>query len=231
LFLDLLAKVFDFPAQARGLFTIVVMPPHAHKAAPAAAIGAAAICPRRGNLAVPPRPPALRPGSGDSFSSGGRFQTCILVDSPGCRFAIDFGTSSLIALGAAGHRPQLDRRHPAHASARIELEPGRSQSVLDLTVTAPAARHTKETNPTALRVEVAGKVVSYTGDTVWTDDVAKVTQGADLFVAECDFYEKPIEWHLRRARRGARLGGGEDDIRARTGSDPLHPQQCAQPDG
>jgi hypothetical protein len=35
-------------------------------------------------------------GSGDSFGSGGRFQTCILVDGPQSRFAIDFGTSSLI---------------------------------------------------------------------------------------------------------------------------------------
>src|SRR5207244_8187949 len=37
-------------------------------------------------------------GSGDSFGSGGRFQTCILVDASGLRFTIDFGTSSLIAL-------------------------------------------------------------------------------------------------------------------------------------
>ncbi len=41
-------------------------------------------------------------GSGDSFGSGGRFQTCILVDGDGTRFAIDFGTSSLIALNQQG---------------------------------------------------------------------------------------------------------------------------------
>ena len=41
-------------------------------------------------------------GSGDSFGSGGRFQTCILVDGPGSRVAIDFGTSSLIALAQQG---------------------------------------------------------------------------------------------------------------------------------
>ncbi len=41
-------------------------------------------------------------GSGDSFGSGGRFQTCILVDAPGRRFTIDFGTSSLIALTQQG---------------------------------------------------------------------------------------------------------------------------------
>src|SRR5881392_4425485 len=41
-------------------------------------------------------------GSGDSFGSGGRFQTCIVVDGPRSRFAIDFGTSSLIALAQQG---------------------------------------------------------------------------------------------------------------------------------
>ena len=41
-------------------------------------------------------------GSGDSFGSGGRFQTCIMVDSPQARFCMDFGTSSLIALAQQG---------------------------------------------------------------------------------------------------------------------------------
>lgn len=41
-------------------------------------------------------------GSGDAFGSGGRFQTCILVDSPGFRFVIDFGASSLVALNKLG---------------------------------------------------------------------------------------------------------------------------------
>ena len=41
-------------------------------------------------------------GSGDSFGSGGRLQTCILADASGRRFAIDFGASSLIALTQQG---------------------------------------------------------------------------------------------------------------------------------
>jgi hypothetical protein len=44
-------------------------------------------------------------GSGDSFGSGGRFQTCILVDGPRCRFAVDFGASSLIAMKRGGSAP------------------------------------------------------------------------------------------------------------------------------
>jgi len=192
-------------------------------------------------------------GSGDSFGSGGRFQTCLLVDGPGCRFAIDFGTSSLIALaqqgiehnsidaivlshlhgdhcggvpfllidamlGARRTRPltiagprdlraRMDAirealfpgshvmapRFPLHC---IEMEPGRPHAVLDLVLTPESARHTRETNPTALRVEVGDRVVTYTGDTEWTEDVARAARGADLLIAECYFYDKPVKWHL-----------------------------------
>ncbi|MEP6813506.1 MAG: MBL fold metallo-hydrolase [Actinomycetota bacterium] len=44
-------------------------------------------------------------GSGDSFGSGGRFQTCILVESDGYSFLIDCGATSLVALKRAGVDP------------------------------------------------------------------------------------------------------------------------------
>jgi ribonuclease BN (tRNA processing enzyme) len=192
-------------------------------------------------------------GSGDSFGSGGRFQTCIVVDGPRCRFAIDFGTSSLIALaqqgiehnsldaillthlhgdhcggvpfllidamlGARRTRP-LTIAGPRTLRARmdairealfpgsyvmtpkfpiewIEMEPGRAHRILDLVVTPERARHTEETNPTALRVQVGERVVAYTGDTEWTDDVARAARDADLLIAESYFFDKPVRWHM-----------------------------------
>jgi ribonuclease BN (tRNA processing enzyme) len=78
----------------------------------------------------------------------------------------------------------------------IEMEPGRPHAVLDLVVTPERARHTAETNPSALRVEVGDAVVAYTGDTEWTEEVARVGRGADLLIAECYAYDRPIKWHL-----------------------------------
>jgi ribonuclease BN (tRNA processing enzyme) len=78
----------------------------------------------------------------------------------------------------------------------IEMEPGRPQPVLDLIVMPERARHTRETNPTALRIQVGDRVVTYTGDTEWTDEVARAARGADLLIAECYFYDKPVRWHL-----------------------------------
>ena len=192
-------------------------------------------------------------GSGDSFGSGGRFQTCIVVDGPGCRFAIDFGTSSLIALAQQGIEHNsidailLTHLHGDHCggvpfllldamlSARrsrpltvagprdlraridairealfpgshvmspkfpmewIEMVPGRRHPILDLNVTPERARHTEGTHPTALRVEVGERVVAYTGDTEWTEDVARAARDADLLIAESYFFDKPVKWHL-----------------------------------
>ncbi len=192
-------------------------------------------------------------GSGDSFGSGGRFQTCIVVEGPRSRFAIDFGASSLIALNQQGlehnsldaillthlhgdHcggvpfllmdamlgarrtrplviagprelRPRMDALRealfpgsgvmvPRFPLEWIAMEPGRPHPVLDLVVTPEPARHTRETHPTALRIEVDGRVVCYTGDTEWTDDVARAARGADLLIAECYFHDKPVKWHL-----------------------------------
>jgi ribonuclease BN (tRNA processing enzyme) len=192
-------------------------------------------------------------GSGDSFGSGGRFQTCILVDAPGFRFAIDFGTSSLIALnqlgidhntidaivlthlhgdhcggvpfllmdamlGARRQRP-LTIAGPRDVKQRIagirealfpgshimapkfpldyvEMEPLRPHRVHDLTITTYPAFHTAETNPTSVRVEVDGKIVSYTGDSEWTKYMPEVAHDADLFICECYFYEKAVPFHL-----------------------------------
>jgi ribonuclease BN (tRNA processing enzyme) len=44
-------------------------------------------------------------GSGDAFASGGRFNTCILIEVAGRRALVDCGASSLIALRRAGIAP------------------------------------------------------------------------------------------------------------------------------
>jgi ribonuclease BN (tRNA processing enzyme) len=63
----------------------------------------------------------------------------------------------------------------------------------------------------ALRVEYAGKVIAYSGDTEWTDALLEVADGADLFICECNEYERAIPGHLnyrtllgRRSELGCR---------------------------
>jgi ribonuclease BN (tRNA processing enzyme) len=41
-------------------------------------------------------------GSGDAFGSGGRLQTCILIETAGAKFLLDCGASALISMKRFG---------------------------------------------------------------------------------------------------------------------------------
>ena len=238
-------------------------------------------------------------GSGDSFGSGGRFQTCILVESPAAdaaqssptRFLLDCGASSLIAMRAQGVDPNsidailLTHFHGDHCagvpfllidamlgakrqrplvvagppgtrerlgemrevlfpgSARmvpkfplefVELQLNGVNQIGDLRVTPYPALHTPETVPTILRVETGGRIITYTGDTDWTEALIPAAAGADLLICECYYYEKTIRMHMNyatlrahRARLDARLivlTHMADDMLARVASIP---ERCA----
>jgi ribonuclease BN (tRNA processing enzyme) len=77
-----------------------------------------------------------------------------------------------------------------------EIGIGVRTDVGGLAVTAYAASHTPETHPTMLRVECAGKTVTYTGDTEWTDAIFEAADGADVLVSECCFYDKVVRTHM-----------------------------------
>jgi ribonuclease BN (tRNA processing enzyme) len=47
-----------------------------------------------------------------------------------------------------------------------------------------------------LRVEYGGKLIAYSGDTEWTDSLRDVARGADLFVCECNYFDKRVPGHL-----------------------------------
>ena len=191
-------------------------------------------------------------GSGDAFGSGGRLQTCILLESGSFRCLLDCGASSLIALkraavdpndidtilithlhgdhfggipflvldGQFSHRsrrlrvvgpPGLTDRvtqamevfFPGSSRARrkfetefVELAEGTPSSVGPLRVTPYEVVHACGAPPYALRVELAGRTIVYSGDTEWTERLLPAVAGADLFISEAYFYDKPVRFHL-----------------------------------
>ncbi|MDE2230024.1 MAG: MBL fold metallo-hydrolase [Alphaproteobacteria bacterium] len=201
-------------------------------------------------------------GSGDAFGSGGRFNTCFLVRGTGCRFLIDCGTTSLVALKRAeidlnaidgvvlthlhgdhfGGLPfllldaQLISKRvrpffiwgPEGFEARLAvlreaLFPGSSAAALKFTIEtathAPAARragagfavtpypaaHSAGAPCFALRIECDGKVVTYSGDTAWTESLIDAARDADLFVCECSSFARDLPGHLSWRTLAARL--------------------------
>jgi len=58
-------------------------------------------------------------------------------------------------------------------------------------------------------VECAGKTIAYSGDTEWADALRTIAHGADLFICEAYFFDKPVRYHLdyqTLARHRAELG-------------------------
>ena len=98
---------------------------------------------------------------------------------------------------------------PRFALDYVELDVGRANEVLGLAVTPFAAKHTPQTNPTALRVAVGDKIVTYSGDGEFTPDLCAASRDADLFIAECYFHDTPVKGHMNHAdirEHGADLG-------------------------
>ncbi len=81
----------------------------------------------------------------------------------------------------------------------IEIRPGDTTTVAGLQVTAWEADHPSGAPPLALRLELAGRVIAYTGDTAWTESLIDVAAGADLLIAEAYYRDKAIPYHLRHA--------------------------------
>lgn len=56
--------------------------------------------------------------------------------------------------------------------------------------------HPSGAPPYALRIEVEGKVVSFSGDTEWVDSLLPASDNADLFIAECYGFDQPARNHM-----------------------------------
>jgi ribonuclease BN (tRNA processing enzyme) len=192
-------------------------------------------------------------GSGDAFSSGGRFHTCILVKATRSQFLVDCGASAMIAIRRFDINPNdidmilLTHLHGDHfggipffvldaqlISKRtkplvIAGPPGTKKRVVEamevmfpgsstikrrfpleivefdlkhpkmfgqIRVTPYLVQHPCGDPPLALRIECEEKVITYTGDTEWTETLIPAAKEADLLIAECYFFDKKVKYHL-----------------------------------
>ena len=63
-------------------------------------------------------------------------------------------------------------------------------------VTALPVRHVRLAEPHGLRVEVAGKLIAYSGDARFTEHLVAVAKGADLFICEASFFDRDDPSHI-----------------------------------
>lgn len=73
---------------------------------------------------------------------------------------------------------------------------GQTAQLSGLKVTPYPVIHASGATAYALRVECAGKVIAYSGDTEWTDVLIAVAKEADLFICEAYYFDKQMKYHL-----------------------------------
>ena len=116
-------------------------------------------------------------------------------------------TKPLVIAGPIGTRERVERTFEALYPGATGAERAFATSFVEFAERTPcqlgpalitpfAVRHGSGAPAYALRVEYAGKVIAYSGDTAWTDSLLDAVEGADLFVCECNFFDKQVPGHL-----------------------------------
>ena len=78
----------------------------------------------------------------------------------------------------------------------IEYEERKPLAIGAVSATPYEVKHPSGAPPYALRFELDGKVLAFTGDTGWVEALLPVARGADLFISECFQYDLTLPIHL-----------------------------------
>ncbi len=91
---------------------------------------------------------------------------------------------------------ELAARPSPYALRFIELEPGTATEIDGLHVDPFRVPHQEKEISLGLVVTLEGRRIFYSGDTGWSEELVVRSQGTDLFICECCYYETRVEYHL-----------------------------------
>ena len=119
---------------------------------------------------------------------GGRTLPLVIAGPPGVKLRVETLLETCYPGSVAKTRP--------FTLEFVELEKEATATVGPVTVTPYPVLHPSGAPSYALRVDYNGKIIAYSGDTEWTDALIEAARGADLFLCECNFWEKKARYHL-----------------------------------
>jgi len=114
---------------------------------------------------------------------GGRTKDLTIVGPPG----IEARTRSLLELGYPG---VVDSAN--YGRHYIELRDGFCDHVGELNLTAARVHHVDEFDCFAMRAEIEGRSLVYSGDTTLCDGLLRLVVGAEVIVTECSCDNVPV---------------------------------------
>ena len=78
----------------------------------------------------------------------------------------------------------------------VDFHPRKETPLGSLSVIPYEGVHPSGSPSLSLRIQTAGRVITYSGDTEWTEALPVAARDADLFICEAYYFEKKIKYHL-----------------------------------
>ena len=116
-------------------------------------------------------------------------------------------TEPLVLAGPPGFRERLEIVMEAMFAGSTKVERRFTLEIRELAlhervalnglaVTPYLMKHYSGAPSYAVRVETEGKVLTYSGDTEWVDELVPAARNADLFICEAYFFDKVMKYHI-----------------------------------
>lgn len=87
----------------------------------------------------------------------------------------------------------------------LEYAAGKVLKTEHFSVKAFRVIHSERALPHGVRVEISGKVIAYSGDTSWADALLPLSEQADVFICECNFFSTWVKGHMNYLELEKRL--------------------------
>jgi ribonuclease BN (tRNA processing enzyme) len=120
-----------------------------------------------------------------------------LAGPPGFRERLDIVMEAMFAGSTKVERRFALEVRELALHERVEL--------CGLAVTPYLMKHYSGAPSYALRIETEGKVLTYSGDTEWVDELIPAGRDADLFICEAYFFDKVMKYHIDYSTLARRL--------------------------
>lgn len=117
-----------------------------------------------------------------------RTRPLTLIGPPGLQQRVEVAAEALYP-GLIGKKREFSVNY-------LLLDPKKSLQVNGAKIEPYRVKHGRNKHAYGIRVEIAGKIIGYTGDTEWTENLIPLAQGSHLLIAECFAYDQPVPAHL-----------------------------------
>jgi ribonuclease BN (tRNA processing enzyme) len=106
------------------------------------------------------------------------------------------GVAARYAAAAEALFPSNGGRPPKFTVGFHEIDAGVPIEIGGVRTTAYLVSHPSGAPSHALRLEIDGRTIGFSGDTEWVEALVDVARDADLYISECHGYDTPAPYHM-----------------------------------